>query len=280
MTKYKQFDGEAWVNFGKKLLKEKGSAKQKEFLKICKSWKEGFIDYIDEHYGGKIIGDEQIVFKDRLTEQEFIYPSKDTQKIIWNTFKGIHDEVAFSCGFWGYVVFNMIKDGNIEPSYLASEPHYTGIHMIDEALNCEEGRKKIDDCVRRILRSLCNPEPRGKRIVVNDFYLGKSYWRWRWSQKMSEFIDLEFDQVLEILNADAGYYGEFSGKMHSGKSYIGQKNVLGGLLLYLHESSGITSKKLGKIINRVSYLSAWKAIEMQEPIVNKKEIKSISDNLI
>ncbi len=272
------------MDFGKNLLEEKSSEKKRNFLRICKSEKNDFSDYMDENLlfrEDSIIGKDHIVFEHQFTEKEFLYPPKDTQQIIWNTFRQVPDEIMSCCGFWGYMIINMIKGGYIKQEYLASKLNgvtETGIYVIDEALK-SSNEKMIDACARRILRSMCNPAPRGKRILFNDFYLGKVYWRWRWSQKMSEFIDLEFEQILEILNEN--YYAAFSAKMHTGKSYISSRNVLGGLLLYLDQakSEEITNKQLGKIIDKISYLSAWKAIEAQTPNLNQEEIQKISVSL-
>jgi hypothetical protein len=46
--------------------------------------------------------------------------------------------------------------------------------MLDSAINSDDG-KKIDDCTRRILRSMgCPPAGRGKRIIFNAFKNSKS----------------------------------------------------------------------------------------------------------
>ncbi len=289
MTEYKRFDETVWLKFGQALLppqEEKGSEKQKEFLELCKSGKTSLLSYIDDHllsHEDSIIGNDLIVFEYRFTEREFLYPPKDTQRHLWNIFREVPDEITSCCGFWGHTIIDMIKGDYIKPEYLASDLNgvtKTGVYVIDTALKSGDD-KKIDDCVRRILRSMCNPAPRGKRILFNDFYLGKAYWRWHWSQKMSEVesIDLGFDQILEILNES--YYGEFSAKMHTGKSYIGSENVLGGLLLYLKQANKkkITNEQLRKIIDKISFLSVWKAIEIQEPTLNQKEIQQISKNI-
>jgi hypothetical protein len=68
--------------------------------------------------------------------------------------------------------------------------------------------------------------------------------------------------------------------MHSGGSYISQTNTLGGLLLFLNKHPEIIIKNIKKIINTISYLSIWKAIEIQPPEKNRCEIKIIADNLL
>ena len=272
------------MDFGKSLLEEKGSEKEKNFLWICKSKKTDFLDYMDEHLLSRedsITGKDHIFFEHRFTEREFLHPPRDTQQIIWNTFREVPDEITSYCGFWGYTIRTMIEGGYIKQEYLAAKLNgvtETGIYAIDEALKSSD-ETMIDECARRILRSMCNPAPRGKRILFKDCHLSKVYWRWHWSQKMSEFIDLEFEQILEIL--DENYYAEFSEKMHTGKSYIGSRNVLGGLLLHLNKAKRekITNTQLRKLIDKIAYVSAWKAIEAQEPNLNQKEIQKISVSL-
>ena len=122
---------------------------------------------------------------------------------------------------------------------------------------------------------MCNPEPRGKRIVFNDFYLGKTYWRWRWADKMSDIMKPNL--TLQIL--DEKYYAGFSAKMHTRKSYISSKNIFGGLLLFLEKNKEIGRKKLEAIIDQIGYLSVWKALEAQTPQSNQKEIEKIAERL-
>jgi len=280
MTEYKKFDEKTWLDFGKAILAEKGSETQREFLRACRAGKDGFLQYVSDIYpvGDNVTGERDVDFRYKFSEGEFRHIPMGTQQIIWNSFKDIPAEDVSSCGFWGHIVITMICNNSIEPEYLASRLNGdtdTGSYVIDQALQSND-EKLTDDCARRILRSLCNPAPRGKRIVFNDFYLGKAYWRWRWSERMSGVIDVQRDDILEILDED--YYGAFSGKMHTGRSYISAERVFGGLLLYLDGTNkkSISGKMLGKIIDRISHLSAWKAIEIQSPSLNKKEIQTIS----
>ncbi|MDD9860024.1 MAG: hypothetical protein OXU40_06205 [Nitrospira sp.] len=291
ITEYKRIEEKAWLEFGKSLLEKAdadpsdASETQKDFLQICQFGKDSFLEYMNEHLlssESSTIGKNEVAFAYRLSEREFLYPGRETQKEIWYTFKDLPAETMYCCSFWGYVIVRMIKDGRIDPLYLASGLNgrdKTGAYMVGDALKSND-RKQIDNCVRRILRSMCNPAPRGKRVVFDDFCLGKAYWSCFWSHKMSSVIGLKFEQIREVLDKD--YYGAFAGKMHSGLSYISSQNVLGGLLLYLKEARGKkpTSKQLEEIIDKVSYLSAWKAIEIQGPASNQKEIKEISATVL
>jgi hypothetical protein len=284
MGEYRKLDEMAWNEFGKWLLKNKGSDEQISFLQSCRNGKSDFLNYLEENLLNNkdvIIEGQGVFFNHKFTEAEFRFPPVDTQEIIWDIFGGIDRANMGHCGFWGNIIINMIKYDCIRPDYLASNlngVNETGIYMLDSAMSSDDD-KKIDKCVRRILRSMGNPAPRGKRIVFNDFYLGKAYWRWNWANKMSNEISLSFQEILNTL--DEKGYTEFYQAMHTGggKSYISQTNILGGLLLFLNKNPETLVENIKKIINTISYLSAWKAIEVQSPELNRKEIELIANNL-
>lgn len=281
MNEYKRLDEFAWNEFGKWLLKNKGSDEQISFLQSCKNGKSDFLNYLKENLLNNedvMIEGESISFDHKFTEAEFRFPPLDTQEIIWDVFGNVDRENMGHCGFWGSVVVNMIEHDCIKPDYLASNlngVNETGIYMLDSAINSDDD-KKIDECVRRILRSMGNPAPRGKRIIfLKIFPPGKAYWRWYWANKMSNEINLSFEAILAILNETN--YDTFAENMHSKNSYISQTNTLGGLLLFLDGNN--LKGKLNNLIKTISYLSAWKAIEVQSPELNKQEIELIANNL-
>ena len=278
---YMRFEPSAWSALGKALLYEKESPeRQQDFLRACRSGNADFLNYVYEMLSAKavnngVVGEDEFVFNLQLTEQEFRQPPADTQERIWNEFDQCEKETLSDCGFWGYVICRMIERGNLQSTYLATGlgNNSDGVTTIDEALRGDN--KRVDVCTRRILRSMCNPEPRGKRILFFDFYLGKIYWRWYWAEKMSPVIPLTPEQIRGVLNLD--YFQELSAHMHSGRSCISVANVFGGLLLYLQtKSEKVTGQKLRAIVDKIAYLSAWKAIEAQSPETNKDEIANLA----
>ena len=283
MDDYKNINEDVWRPFGKELLREKGSAQQDEFLQVCKSGNE-FLQYLKQRLfsDNGVVGERLVefdrCFPERLTENAFFNPPADVQMNIWNYFQTLPAETLYSCGFWGYVVVEMIKHGKIDPCFLAkNSDNDNGAIKIDKAIRSSDPKIK-DDCVRRILRSLCNPAPRGERIVFYDFPLGKSYWNWHWAHTMGKLIALEAAQIRSVLNTRN--YGIFAEKMHSQKSYISQRNTLGGLVLFLHENRERKNLELRKIVDQISFLSAWKAIELQSPDENKNEIAEIYKSML
>ena len=273
-----RLDSKLWNNFGNRLLEGKDLDTQTEFLEACKS-KDSFLKYInDELQIEKLDFGSSVGFDYQFTEAEFCSPPEDTQKTIWQTFsqfKLSRHDMSDVC-FWGRVMLDLIDKSSFKPEWLAANSNSAseeGVYSIDSALKSQE-EKKLDKCVRRVLRSLCNPKPRGKRIVFFDFPLGKSWWRYYWADRMSKHIELDFEKLLEIL--DLANYQVLAERMHSNRSYISFPNIFGGLLLFLDTTSeSINSKTLEKIIINLAYLTIWKSIEMQCPYLICDEIDKI-----
>ena len=164
-----RLDSKLWNNFGNRLLEGKDLNTQTEFLEACKS-KDSFLKYInDELQIEKLEFGSSVGFDYLFTEAEFCSPPEDTQKTIWQTFNQFNlsrHDMSDVC-FWGRVMLDLIDKSSFKPEWLAANSNSAseeGVYSIDSALKSQE-EKKLDKCVRRILRSLCNPKPRGKRIV-------------------------------------------------------------------------------------------------------------------
>ena len=277
-----RLDSKLWTNFGKRLLEGKDSKIQAEFLEACRS-KDDFQTYIfDDLQTENLEIGSSVVFDYRFTQAEFCSPPEDTQNIIWQTFNknNISREAISDVCFWGRVMLDLIEKSSFEPVWLAANSNGTseeGAYAIDIALSSQED-KKLDRCVRKVLRSLCNPTPRGKRIVYFDFPLGKSWWRYYWANRMSKHIDLNFERILEIL--DLNSYQVLAERMHSNRSYISFPSVFGGLLLFLDKAVEPTnSKTVEKIIKNLAYLIVWKSIEIQCPNLICDEITNIYESI-
>ncbi len=120
MTMYRAIDENVWNNFGAKLLSNKGSETQIIFLQSCRSGKDTFLQYLDENLFNEkeaIINGKNVFFDYKFTEAEFRFPPIDTQKIIWDKFENISKQNMGSCGFWGNIIIDMIKDDCIKPDY-------------------------------------------------------------------------------------------------------------------------------------------------------------------
>ena len=288
MSERKCYLRQKWYDFGKRLLATRGEDEQQQFLEACLS-RDDFLEYMDEYLPiAGIDGDSALgKFDHQFTELEFIEPPLETtQKYIWEAFApaddGRDEELYADCCFWGVVVREMVERNLIEASWLAagaSDTHNgAGQHNIENALSAgnEDKAKAMDDSVRRILRSMCNPAPRGARIVFNDFPLGKSWWRWRWAERMAYLLNIEREDILEGA-LKSGNYATIAAKMHSGGSYLSPDNVFGGLILFLRDPQGaqMSGKRLGKVIDELAAQSAWQAIELRPPTDNRSEVSKL-----
>lgn len=276
-----RLNSESWAKFGERLLNKNDTSPQIEFLRACRS-KDSFDTYVSNRLQTENSKTgSSIVFPHRFTQNEFYYPPEDTQKTIWETFKDFPHESMSDVCFWGHVMLDLIKNDSFEPAWLAANSggiSEDGEFVIDMVLKSPEEVEKIDKCVRRILRSMCNPQPRGKRIVYFDFPLGKSWWRYYWADKMSKHIDLDFKCILEIM--DLSSYQALAERMHSNRSYISFPNVFGGILLFLDKTSdSVNSKTIGKIANGLAYLIIWNSIEMQKPNLVCEQINNIYESI-
>ena len=285
MDRRRRYRPEEWHDFGKRLLARKGGDEQKEFLQVCLDHND-FLKYMDERLPLAGLAGEFALgnFDYRFTENEFREPPLDTQRRIWEAFElnedlGQEETYADVC-FWGMVVREMVENDLLEVPWLAAKRDDTqegdGIFSIESALDEDADVEVVDKCVRRVLRSMCHPGPRGKRIVFDDFTLGKSWWRWCWASRMSQFLGLDRDDILGKILTGANY-GVIAAKMHSGRSYLSPKNVFGGLILFLkdHGESQLPQKVLGKIVDQLAYQSAWRAIELRPVNENRNEIVKI-----
>lgn len=288
VSKRKCYPRQEWFGFGNRLKRAKGKDEQREFLEACLS-QDDFLKYMNKYLpmdgidGASALGN----FDHRFTELEFVEPPLETtQKYIWEAFapidKGEDEELYADCCFWGVVVREMVERGLVKAPWLAAEASDThngaGYDNIDNALCAggEDAATTMDKCVRRILRSMCNPAPRGARVVFNDFPLGKSWWRWRWAERMAEFLEIERDDILEGALSGRNY-ASIAAKMHSGRSYLSPDSVFGGLILFLRDPQGaqLPGRRLEKIIDELAAQSAWQAVELRPSAENRDEIERL-----
>ena len=279
MVHYKKLDEWIWQQFGKELLDKDDQERRLEFLRACIGGKKSFLQYLKDHLfnrDGCVVDGETIDLDYKFdTEENFLSPSENAQKIIWETFKDISDEEKMKSGFWGFVVIQLIESDLIEPYYLARTKDNLGLYNLYIAINSND-KEEIDFCIRRILNSMGNRWTRGSRVLYDNFGLGRAYWNYHWANQMEEVIGLSANEILKVLKG-IGDYSIFAAKMSSWKSYISHENILGGLLLFLKDNQ-LKSGQLGKIIDKLSYISAWKAIEAQSPEQNCKEVAQIINN--
>lgn len=278
---------DAWDKFGKNLLlkhNENATEEQISFLLACRKGKDSFLEYLapfleDENNFVNGVNPNPDLY---LTENEFRYLPENTQDEIFKYFKAIPSEELNYTGFWGNVIIGLIERDRIKAHFLAagnlgkSSRDQSGNWNIDYALNTGD-KDIIDLATRRVLRSLCNPAPRGKRIIFKDFILGMSLWRRIFADRVSRAVNQDMEEVLSVL--DSKVWIAISEDMHSGLSFISHQNILSGIVLYREQSPEITLKSFGILVKRLRYLSPWKAIEVQSPEGTKSDLELLHQQM-
>jgi len=260
-----------WMKFGRDLLQRYNSdalEEQIKFLQACRDGNKSFLDYLEPllSNSNNLTGKDSSYVDIRLTEKEFRNPPEDTQEEIFDNFKDYPSETLSYNGFWAYLIINLIRNNAIQSSFLAANTgnnNQSGLTCLDYALNENADELLVDATVRRVLRSMCNPAPRGARRVFNDFVLGSSFWRWNFASRVSKSLEKNLELVLNTLSVDM--FGQISDALYANDSWLSHKNVLSGVVLFREKYDSISVKSFMSYVKRLRYMSAWKAIEIQTP---------------
>ncbi len=176
---YEEFDGEAYTELRKDLLREKGSPLQCEFLEAVRQSGE-FLEFMKERVPVDR-GEQLPLYEEELSEQVYKDPPQDVEKELYSAWRKVPPRTACRATFWAAVTMQHIEADKIRSSYLAANGASvgSGAQRIDLALAGREP-KAIDACVRTVIRSMSGlPEARGNRSVYVDCPLARAWWRER-----------------------------------------------------------------------------------------------------
>ena len=181
---YAEFDDVGYAKLRRSLIRKsaKGSAAQREFLAAARE-SRNFLAYMKDTVTVQA-GVELELLADRMSEAEFGNPPSDTERRLFEAWRGLTPRIACRTAFWGRVTYRHIEEGRIESSFLAVNGggNVTGLQRIDAALSVtgEEATRLLDGCVRSVLRRLGGlPEARGNRSVYVNCPLARAWWRER-----------------------------------------------------------------------------------------------------
>lgn len=233
---YREFVDSDYTKLRKRLLVEKGSHRQAEFLEATKCSGD-FVSYFSGRVGTRGSFDVD-VDSVPMTESEFTAPPSDTEARLYRTWSGVSPRVACRTTFWANVTSRHIREKRIESAYLAANGSNTigGAARIDRALD-SSGKKRakvLDDCVRTILRRLSGiPEQRGKRTVYVDCPFARAWWReWLVGQISRDEKDLA-RQVRSVLRINQTYWEKIVDRIVSRNSTFGSRRVRSAFLVAL-----------------------------------------------
>ncbi len=222
-----EFDDADYTAFRKRLLRSKGSQAQRRFLARVRSG-DDFIRELDQI---KIVGQGAgNLIPAPLTESEFKDPPTDTEQTLYRSWHDLVPAVACRSSFWALITLEHLREGRIQPVYLAANGGSLpgGEERIDRALadGTANADKLVDSCVRTVLRRLGGlPEVRGNRSVFVDCPFARAWWRERMACEAAKGDPRLEDYARATLRISQTYWEKFIDRVVFRNSTFGALNI-------------------------------------------------------
>ena len=227
MTAFKELSDSDYTRLRKKLLKEKGSEHQREFLRVVRHTD----DFLKLFSAVPTVGSSEAeLLPHPLTESEFKDPPPDAEHMLYSAWSGVSPAVACRSTFWGHVTLEHISNGRIESVYLAANGGNLpgGAERIDFALEDKTTKapQAVDACVRTVLRRLGGlPEVRGNRSVYVDCPFARAWWRERMVEQASNGDEELAAQVRSAIRIHQTYWEKLVDRIVFRNSTFGSINI-------------------------------------------------------
>ena len=227
MTAFKELSDSDYTRLRKKLLKEKGSEHQREFLRVVRHTD----DFLKLFSAVPTVGSSEAeLLPHPLTESEFKDPPPDAEHMLYSAWSGVSPAVACRSTFWGQVTLEHISNGRIESVYLAANGGNLpgGAERIDFALEDKTTKapQAVDACVRTVLRRLGGlPEVRGNRSVYVDCPFARAWWRERMVEQASNGDEELAAQVRSAIRIHQTYWEKLVDRIVFRNSTFGSINI-------------------------------------------------------
>ena len=283
---YQEFDDAAFRRFRQRLLRNKGSSEQREFLQTARDDEE-FLHVIRSAVVTQGSG-ALALCPDRLTESEFKQPPANTEADLYSAWSSLPSRVACRTTFWANLTCRHIESGRIRAEYLAANggTGAGGAERIDRVLNGEgeSAAKSIDGCVRTVLRRLGGlPEARGNKSVYVDCPLARAWWRERLVSEVSKGDPDITEDVREVTRVNQAYWEELVVLVVSRNSVLGSHEVRDRFILSLAElmarerSTPLrTAKNLRAACRMVGTIQASRELSVLE----EGELQKLMDDVV
>lgn len=257
----KEFTDADYTQFRKKLLREKGGDRQREFLEAVRDTSR-FLDYVSELLTVGSTGTELAQLQ--MTESEYKDPPSDTEHDLYVSWSALAPSIACRSTFWACLTIEHIKGGYLQPVYLAANGGNLsgGAERIDLALNdtTSQALQRIDSCVRTVLRRLGGlPEIRGNRSVYVDCPFARAWWRERMVEQAARGDAEVAAQVRDVIRISQTYWEKLVDRIVFRNSTFGSVNIRSAFLRALAQAvdkdpdSGLkSSTELQRICRRAT----------------------------
>lgn len=250
-----------YSKFRKELLRVKGSDRQKRFLESVRDT-AAFLDHVSSIPTDGTVG--PALAPERMTESEYKDPPASTEKTLYTSWSALPPAVACRSTFWAKLTIEHIKAGRIQSVYLAANGGNLpgGAERIDFVLDdtTGQGPKRIDDCVRTVLRRLGGlPEVRGNRSVYVDCPFARAWWRERMVNQVANGNTQMTAVVRAVIRTNQTYWEKLIDRIVFRNSTFGSENIrnafLRALALFVQSNpaSELTSSpELQRLCRRVA----------------------------
>lgn len=250
-----------YSKFRKELLRVKGSDRQKRFLKIVRDT-AAFLDHVSSIPTDGTVG--PALAPERMTESEYKDPPASTEQTLYTSWSALPPAVACRSTFWAKLTIEHIKARRIQSVYLAANGGNLpgGAERIDFVLDdtTGQGPKRIDDCVRTVLRRLGGlPEVRGNRSVYVDCPFARAWWRERMVNQAANGNTQMTAVVRAVIRTNQTYWEKLIDRIVFRNSTFGSENIrnafLRALALFVQSNpaSELTSSpELQRLCRRVA----------------------------
>lgn len=288
---YRHLDRELVGKWTKRLIKDKGSDLQIDFLRHTMTDDfEDFAHYIENDItDGQVAnlyrGDEELptlrgangrCIVDMTPGHMYLMPATDIE-CLYSHWSNISVVAAADSGHWGAITLAEIKCGLIKPIWLAVDKFGNEDRILEQLDRGIRGDKPkhTDSMVRRVLRWMMAPgHMRGAAELYSNCSLAKAWWCGHYATICEECLREsgigEIDRKTILVSLQSIWLGladYLSGKL----TVIGEHSVLGGIALWAAESDvpGATGSKTRDEIAQAAVglgqMSSWCILGIRSP---------------
>ncbi len=284
---WKCLDDKEWAKFRANLLSEKGSEKQEAFLQEIRDG-EAFIKTMEQIPVSGLIDPD--LYQVKMSEAQFKDPPASTESKMYDLWNNLSLSIASSTLFWTHVTMCHVREGRIEPSFLASNgiASQTGAERIDRIMANENPKRKeqTDNCVRSVLRQLGGlPHVRGNKSVLVDCPFARAWWRERLVRRAEIQSGIAKDRIGKILRQTKAHWEWFVSAMVSRNPVFGiasvQEAVAASLTRFLPDDNESSGKlpPAGKVLDvcrEICFIGGSRELAVLEYV----ELRRLADDVV
>ena len=274
-----------YSKFRKELLRVKGSDRQKQFLTTVRDT-DAFLDHVSSIPTDGTVN--SILAPEQMTESEYKDPPASTEQALYTSWDALTPAVACRSTFWAKLTIEHIRAGRIQSVYLAANGGNLpgGAERIDFVLAdaTGQGPKRIDDCVRTVLRRLGGlPEVRGNRSVYVDCPFARTWWRERMVNQAANGNAQMAAGVRAVIRTNQTYWEKLIDRIVFRNSTFGSENIRNAFLRALAQfvQSNPTSDLTGSSgLQRLCRRAATYQGSRELSILSDSELDALMEGIV